>query len=601
MSRPGSKWVLPLAILLTVPAAMTAYFRSFGGFEPYDDEGTLIEMVRGFLEGRPLYNSVSTMYGPAYFFYEWLAHTLAGRPVTTDSVRFVSMVFWLGSALLVLTIAWRATGSWMIAAAAYLPAFEALHFVGLDPAHPQELCLFLALALALAGCFPKNPTALMLWLGGIAGAAALTKINMGVLVALALGLTLVYATGDAPAWKALRIAAALGAIALPLMLMWPNLGMTWARCYLALEELSLAGIVIVVARQRFDVRLGVRELAVFGAGFAAVSAALALFVIVHGSTLWAMTDWVFVKPRSSFGPAWYWAPPGIGTGVMVWASLGLIAAVAAQSRWVAPWMIATAKLALGTVVLALAVSERTDQIMYAAPPFLWLVAMPQAANARLGTFSRVLIGTMGVLIVLYAYPVAGAQVPFVAVFLLAAAAVVFGDGARWFAARGPLIAWGRWPAYAVVAVAVFRFCALAPLRAREHYDWQQPLGLPGAARLHLEPADAAALREVVSAARRSCSLLLTAPGMPTFNAWSGLPAPQGIGGGNWITTLDDAGQQRVVAEMSREPRACVMYNAEQIAMWTHDADVSARPVIHYVRENFRAEAEGRGNVLMVRR
>ena len=42
-------------------------------------------------------------------------------------------------------------------------------------------------------------------------------------------------------------------------------------------------------------------------------------------------------------------------------------------------------------------------------------------------------------------------------------------------------------------------------------------------------------------------------------------------------------------------------NAEQIAMWTHDADVSVRPVIKYIRENFRPVAKGRGNVLMVRR
>jgi hypothetical protein len=600
MSRLGSRMLLLLGILLTVPAAITAYFRSFVGIEPYDDEGALIDMVRGFLEGRPLYDSVSSIYGPAFFFYEWLAHTVAGQPITTDSVRFVSIAFWLGSALLVLLLAWRATGSWMIAAAAYLLAFRVLNFIGLDPAHPQELCLFLALALALAGCFPKNPTALMLWLGGLAGVTALTKINMGALVAVALGLTLAYATSAAPAWKAVRIAAVLAALAFPLMLMLPNLAMPWAQHYFVLEELSLGGIVIAVARQRFDVRLGVRDLAICGAGFAGASAALALFAIVRGSTLWAMIDWLIVKPRSSFGAAWYWAP-GIGTGVTLWAALGFIAALAAQSRRVAPWMIAVAKLALGTVVLALAVTERTEQIMYAAPPFLWLVVMPQAAHPRLGTFSRALLGIMGVLIVLYAVPVAGAQIPFVVVFLLVAAAVVFGDAAHWFAPRTPLITWGRWLAYAVMVVAVFRFCVITPWRARQHYDWLQPLGLPGAARLHLEHADAAGLREIVTVARRSCSMLLTAPGMPTLNFWSGLPAPRGIGGGNWVTALDDVGQQRVIAEIAREPRMCVMYNAEQTAMWTHNADVSARPVIKYIRENFRPVAEGRGNVLMVRR
>src|SRR5262245_8734855 len=137
--------LLLLGILLTVPAAITAYCRAFGGFEPYDDEGALIEMLRGFLDGHPLYSSVGSVYGPAYFLYEWLAHTAAGSTATSDSVRFVSIAFWLGCAFLVLAIAWRATSSWIIAVTSYLLAFQMLTFIGLDPAHPQELCLFLAL------------------------------------------------------------------------------------------------------------------------------------------------------------------------------------------------------------------------------------------------------------------------------------------------------------------------------------------------------------------------------------------------------------------------------------------------------------------------
>jgi len=45
----------------------------------------------------------------------------------------------------------------------------------------------------------------------------------------------------------------------------------------------------------------------------------------------------------------------------------------------------------------------------------------------------------------------------------------------------------------------------------------------------------------------------------------------------------------------------VIYNPEMIAMWMHDSDVSGRPAIRCVQENFRPVAEGRGNVPMVRR
>jgi hypothetical protein len=441
---------------------------------------------------------------------------------------------------------------------------------------------------------------------------------MGALVVVALAVVFVHATGATAAWKAARIAAIVGALAFPLVLMLPNLAMPWAQMYFVLEELSLAGMLIAIARVRIDLRLEsgnvgnlvagsfsvppLRELAICAAGFAGTVTALALFAIARGSSVGAMVEWLIVKPRTAFGPAWYWAPPAMGAGVTFWAALGLAAALAAQSRRVAPWMIAIAKLALGTLVLVLALTNQIEQIMYAAPPFLWLVVMPQTAQQRLGPFSRALLGAMGVLIVLYAFPVAGAQIPFVAVFLIAVAAVALGDGVHWLLEQRPKLKhWGRWLSYAAMALAMFRFCVIAPLQARQLYDALQPLGLPGAARLRLPSAAAAGLREIVSRARSSCSMLITAPGMPTLNFWTGLPSPKGLVAGNWVMGLTDADQQRIVAQVAAEPRVCVMYNAEQLAMWTHDADVSARPLIRYIRENFRTVAQGRGNDLMTRR
>ena len=603
MSRKGPRTLVALlALALTVCGSFTAYYRSFGAFEPYDDEGALIEMIRSFQSGRPLYDAVPAVYGPGFFFYEWLAHRAMARPATTDSVRFVSAAFWVASALLVLLIVWRASGWWMLAAGAYLLAFPVLRFIGRDPAHPQELCLLLALALAWCGCFPEKRVRSMLLLGAIAGAAAMTKINMGAILALAAALALLYAAGEAPVWRALRIAAAACALALPFVLMAPFFGMAWAWRYFLVEELSIGAIVVAAARQKPDEQIAFRDIVLAAAGFAGAVFALALFAILHGSSVGAMIDWLIVKPRSAFGGAWYWAPNS-GWEAPAWAVLGFAAALAAQNRRTKPWMIAAAKLALGAAVFALAAADRTEPILFALPPFLWLLTMPQAVHPRLARFSRVLLGFTGVLIVLYAFPVAGAQVPFVAVFLIAAAAVLLADGAYWMMPRIPARAEApaRWSAAAAMAAAGFFFCVISPLRAREHYWWQRPVEMPGARRLRLEQPDAEGLKRVVGAARSSCSMLLTVPGMPTFNAWTGLPAPEGAGAGNWVGPTGDAAQQRLVEQLSREPRVCVLYNAEQLAMWNHDADLSARPAVRYIRENFQPAAEGRGNVLMVRR
>jgi hypothetical protein len=71
--------------------------------------------------------------------------------------------------------------------------------------------------------------------------------------------------------------------------------------------------------------------------------------------------------------------------------------------------------------------------------------------------------------------------------------------------------------------------------------------------------------------------------------------------GNWVAGVDDAIQRNVVREIAGDPKLCVIYNREMVAMWNHDADVSARPVIGFIHANFQTVAEGRGNVLMVRR
>jgi hypothetical protein len=127
------------------------------------------------------------------------------------------------------------------------------------------------------------------------------------------------------------------------------------------------------------------------------------------------------------------------------------------------------------------------------------------------------------------------------------------------------------------------------------------LNLPGAHRLHLNDGEGAGLRRVVDRARASCGMLLTAPGMPTFNFWTGLPGPAGAGAGNWVTGLSDENQEKVVREAAQEPKLCVIYNKEMVDMWTHGKDVSSKPLIRFIRENFRPDVEGRGNVLMVRR
>src|SRR5262249_40992452 len=147
--------------------------------------------------------------------------------------------------------------------------------------------------------------------------------------------------------------------------------------------------------------------------------------------------------------------------------------------------------------------------------------------------------------------VAGAQISFVVVFLMAVVAIGFGDGISWLAQRvHGFGTWTRRLKWVAVSAVLFRFCLVAPVRAHEAYNALTPLGLPGAKRLRVEQAEVVGLRDIVTKARSHCTVLVTAPGMPTFNLWTALPPLPGLGGGNWVTGLDDAAQEKIVREIA---------------------------------------------------
>ena len=76
--------------------------------------------------------------------------SITGAPAASDSLRLVSAAFWVAAALVAFLLAYRATGSLVLAAGVHLLAFRALGFIGEETAHPQEACVLLLLALCRA-------------------------------------------------------------------------------------------------------------------------------------------------------------------------------------------------------------------------------------------------------------------------------------------------------------------------------------------------------------------------------------------------------------------------------------------------------------------
>src|ERR1035438_4501628 len=130
-------------LLLSIPAAAAAYYRIFLGFAGWDDEGTEMAMVKQFLGGAKLFEEVFSPYGPVYYLYNWMLHSVLGVPLNHNAVRLTSAVVVLVCSLGCAWMVWRWTQSLVAATIVHVAVFRGTQFFGNEPGHPQELCLML--------------------------------------------------------------------------------------------------------------------------------------------------------------------------------------------------------------------------------------------------------------------------------------------------------------------------------------------------------------------------------------------------------------------------------------------------------------------------
>jgi hypothetical protein len=596
-------WVC--ALLLTLCAAFTAGYDAFISLAKYDDEGYMMWTVKNFLAGRPLYDQVVTVYGPFYYLYEWVILSITGAPAASDSLRLVSAAFWVAAALVAFLLAYRATGSLVLAAVVHLLAFRALGFIGEETAHPQEACILLLLALGRAFYIADRKLRVIM-MGVLGGAMVATKINLGIFVVVTLAVGLTYAQPRGLRRSLACIAVSLGTLALPLVLMWDRRTDIWVICYCALIFFSLASTLLAVLGLPWKGSYTPRDAALVAGVFAATAAAICCFPLTQGSTLKNLFQWLIVMPYR-WSQSWSLAP-NIHPWALLWAAVGVVFAWFVYKDRVAEVWLAALKLAFGIAVIPLCATDRYGGLLNFATPFLWLVAVRpmNAANNSVQAPTRALLALLAVIQALYAYPVAGSQVGLVAVFMIVIAGICFWDAVAWwrssrFGTRfnrnwkwAPLVVRGT------AAVLIAGVSISIAWNARRTYQSFAALDFPGARHVRVEPEKAAALRAIVSRINSSCGTLVTEPGLFSFHLWTGKPSLPGLDHQVWML-LDDASQDAIVREIAGDPRACVVYHQEVVDFWTRGTNVSAKPGVRFIRENFETVFEGSGYCLMMRR
>jgi hypothetical protein len=596
------------AVLLTICASFTAWHIALVSLANFDDEGYMMWTVKNFLDGHALYDQVATVYGPFYYLYEWCALSITGVPATSDSLRLVSDFFWVAAALMAFALAYRATRSLILAAVVHLLAFRALVAIGEAPVHPQEACIFLLLALGYA-FFVGRRTVRMMMLGALAGAIAASKVNLGVFVLVALTVGIAYA--QRPGWRR-RVACvcvSLAALPLPAVLMWDRRTDTWAVLYAVLVMLSVGAVLLTVSRIPWKSSLGPRDAAVAAASFAATTGAICCFPLFHGSTLYGLFEWLIIIPQREYGQSWA-LPANIHPIAIAWACLGLCTAWYAGTHRVVDGWVAALKVGFGAGVLFLCATDRYGGLLNFATPFLWLVVTsplaPDSSTRQNHRDPLAFLALLGVFQSLYGYPVAGAQVGLLSVPMIVIAGICAWDGLKWLEYRTVAMARPEISQRISIATRTAAAVLIAGLNlayawsAQRTYHERAPLNLPGAGHVRVEASMAATLQTLVARINASCGTLITEPGLFSFHLWTGKPSPRGIDHQVWMALVDDTGQAAIVREVAVDPRACVVYQQKVVDLWTRGSNVSGKPMVRFIRNNFHTVYESSGYRLLMR-
>ncbi|MBI1372243.1 MAG: hypothetical protein GC159_05710 [Phycisphaera sp.] len=641
LKRPLAAGVV--LVVVTLACLPGAYYEAFSTFNGYDDEGHQLEMLDATLHGEDLYaGPMRLLYGPMLFIWEGSCHAL-GMPVTHAGLRWLTIFQWVITAGLLGWGVFRLTDRMTIALGATLLCFVQLECSVHEPGHVQGFVfLTIAVMLIAVGGRARSATG---WAGLCAAILVMCKINSGVFVILALGLTFAAMMRAGRARSTLLLLTTAFGAALPVVLMRPHLTM-----HLPLTVATMGGVLLLGVSTWRAAAGDATALRILTTGIGAFLAAIAAILL----TAWF---WFGVSP---VGPllnviapqrmvaSWFWLPPAAEqASVIVPVAAGLVSGglwiaghKGALERRAGLWLLQIVRLALVTMVAIyvcwpliqwwrLPEAFRWFWRMDAYPPggllmlslcigpLSWLLLSP-TMTGRAGTPSdtaehhdsdetidvppptwsavpaRVFLAAMAIFNTLYLYPVAGAQTYFSTLLFIVIAAVLLHDACRVMIAARP----GSTPArYAIPLLLVLTTGLLVVDFTRDkasQYAASYPVALPGSGPMRLPESRVAATQWLVYNLREHSSVLAGVPGQPSIRYWSGVKAPRPVFGDRhfggvfwrWITPDE---QRQIVSEWNAADRLLAYVDNGQISRWP-DVNAEDTEIGRYILRDLKPVA-----------
>lgn len=588
--RRHLSWLLGIGLvaLLAVPATWLL----FTHFMVYDDEGYVLWSLKNYAELGGLYTRVYSQYGPAFYAAYDALHRLTGLAFTNENGRWITLLYWCGTAWIAGDIAARLTGKLLARLVATLLAFAALSVMCNEPIHPGGPLVF-ACALA-AWCGVVAITELHIrWLalaGGALGAIALlTKINVGVFLLFPVGswLFLHAPWSEKSRWH-LGSLLVLASVLAPLALMRDKL-----------DEPRYAGFALLAASSAAALALMLRRSAqtktTHGDWAAFALAVLGVSGLVVGAVLARGTNWADLVHGVAIAPfkqtAVYALPPRMVLPSAIVSLLGLGAVTWLVSRPNLPARLISILAAMRLLVcigVAVATPAAIDHatgryFFYGVAAVAWLCAWPLRDADTPASRARLWLAWIFIWQTLQAFPVAGSQVAWGA--LLGAPLLVVGA----FESLAVLFPRPTWRTH--LASAALFACALAPCLSLARTGWiyrqiSPRLGLPGAEHLALPANLTQAAQAICRNVRLHGGLLFSHPGMFSFNLWTGHPTPTAANVTLWSTLLSDEQQREIQARLAADPRAVIISQQYVLGILIGQGFAPRGELNRYLVENF---------------
>jgi hypothetical protein len=613
---PRRRWLkaggLLLVLAILTGAALLARTALFGVFVKYDDEGYMLLALRAWREGGGLYDRVETIYGPFYFQAVVAMFALLRLPLDNSGARELMLGIWMASSLLCALYVWRVHRSWLATAAAWALSFDILLVLTKEPLHPGSLIVLLLPPIALASlrlAAPGERRGTWALLGVLTAAVALTKLNVGVFLALALcGTWLRFAARNKTALAA-RLVFSVLLVAFPFLLMHTLLPEPWVVSFALLVSASLLPFALLLFQPPVERPWSCASLSACAGGGLALGLVSFGICFATGST-WHGVWRCLVLDTLRF-PAMFGGQTALPSLAQILGSV-LVVPVAFLLRAVRHPASGLALFALKLAAAGYALDQCTTRAMpLATLPFLWLFAFPcgERSGRTQASAPVAFLSLMVTLQALHAYPIAGSQVEFFAFLIPVLAVVGLWDAwselpAAW---RERVPSWmaRSWtiPAAALGAWALASFdptWRALPARWQAYRDGEVELGLPGAEGLRLPELQATTCKWLAANLRHHGDTFLAMPGRHSFYLWTEERPPVPFYSAVWPLYYDEERQGRLGAALLAHENACVIRVPGVLNVWQHEGRTLPVPVLaRRIDERFKVAGRVPGFELLI--